>query len=279
MIHWTYILVFLLGAGVGYFFHWWLVNKDKDKDEDGSSESTEESGISSSTYGPKNSGKGFNGNDQKLSKIRNGVKKQEEKHSSNWGKNGLSKPGNEDINLQQSSSSQNVISSNDPEGAIAQDANNRKKPFIPPSHFEEERIPIVVNKKEELIKLYNDDPASIRYQPNLREFTVANMQLMGKDHDVEPDYRIVDPNQPGEYWLIEIDNNLYALPRNKNTYNIGQFQSGGLNRVFKCEGLRLGYRYRKIEIKKLAEFRDKGSGSLELLQPGILKLSNEEEES
>jgi hypothetical protein len=168
--------------------------------------------------------------------------------------------------------------SSDSKDTASHDTNESKLAYIHPSHFKEEKIPVAIDRVAELVQLYNNDPSSIRKEYLFREFTVVNIQAIGKDHGIEPEYCIVDQNQQGDYWLIEIDKHLYALPKNKNIYNIGQFKSNGLIRIFQCGGLRPGYRYRKIEIIKPAEFRDLGAGSLRLIQQGILKLSHEEEE-
>jgi hypothetical protein len=105
------------------------------------------------------------------------------------------------------------------------------------------------------------------------------MQAMGKDQTLEPEYRIVETGQQGEYWLIDRDRTLcYAVPRPKQTYNMGQFKSGGLDRVFECRGVRHSYRYRRLEVIKPASFRNNGTGYLQLVDQGVLRFDDEEQE-
>jgi hypothetical protein len=134
-------------------------------------------------------------------------------------------------------------------------------------------------ESELLAEQYNQNATSLRNRYRVREFTIANMQAMGKDHTLMPAYRFVEPNEQGEYWLVDSDGGKgYAVPRPKQTYNIGQFKSGGLDRIFECRGVRQGYRYRRVEVIKPAIFRDSGSGNVELVESGTLEFHDEEAE-
>jgi len=126
-----------------------------------------------------------------------------------------------------------------------------------------------------LIAHYNQDREGIRMRHTVKEFTIANMQAMGKNQSLEPEYRIVGQSEQGEYWLIDQH---WAVPRPKQTYNIGQFKSGGLGRVFECRGVRQGYRYRRVELIRPARFRNHDFGGLELVERGALEFSDEESE-
>ena len=131
---------------------------------------------------------------------------------------------------------------------------------------------------ESLVAGYNENPQGLKRRFDVREFTVANMQTMGKEQGAKPIYRLVEPGQ-GEYWLIALGEEIgYAVPRYKQTYNLGQFRSAGMDRVFTCKGFIEGQRYRKVEVVKPARFCEVGHGELEMVEQGILELGQGEKE-
>jgi len=128
-----------------------------------------------------------------------------------------------------------------------------------------------------LVKDYNENPQEFKRRFDVREFTVANMQAMGKGQGVTPVFRLAEPGQ-GEYWLISQGGINYALPRYKAIYNLGQFKSAGMDRVFACNGFVEGYRYRKLEVVKPAKFHERGGDELEMVDQGVLELEQGEKE-
>jgi hypothetical protein len=131
---------------------------------------------------------------------------------------------------------------------------------------------------ESLVTGYNENPQELKRRFDVREFTVANMQAMGREPGAKPVYRLVEPGQ-GEYWLISLGDEIsYAVPRYKQTYNLGQFRSAGMDRVFTCRGSRVGERYRKVEVVKPAVFVEVGRDELEMVEPGILEFGQGEKE-
>jgi hypothetical protein len=130
---------------------------------------------------------------------------------------------------------------------------------------------------ESLVTDYNENPQDIKRRFEVRDFTVANMQAMGKGQGAKPVFRFTEAGQ-GEYWLICLDGISYAVPRYKAIYNLGQFESGGMNRVFDCRGFVEGQRYRKLEVVKPAKFREVDRDELEVVEQGILELRQGEKE-
>jgi len=128
-----------------------------------------------------------------------------------------------------------------------------------------------------LVKHYNEYPQDFKLLFDVREFTVANMQALSKGQGVKPVFRLAEPGQ-GEDWLISLDGINYALPRYKAIYNRGQFRSAGMDWVFACKGLVEGFRYRKLEVVKPANFRERGGGELYMVEQGILELGQGEKE-
>jgi len=132
---------------------------------------------------------------------------------------------------------------------------------------------------ESLVREYNESPNELKRRFEVREFTVSNMQAMGKEQGVKPVYCLVEPGRQGEYWLISMDDGAsYAVPRPKPAYNLGQFRSAGMDRVFTCNGFIEGQRYRKAEVVKPARFREIGRDELEIVEQGILELGQGEKE-
>jgi hypothetical protein len=132
---------------------------------------------------------------------------------------------------------------------------------------------------QELVDLYNESPSSIRNHYTVRDFTVANMQELGKDQEVKPVFRLVEEGQQGEYWLVTSEAAVgHAVPRPKPVLTLGQIRSGVMDQVFDCSDFRTGYRYRKVRVRKPARFRLTSADQLEMLEMGALQLGDEERE-